>query len=412
MVILVNVPWMISLNIWLNVALLFIEVIVWSKVWLFTSHPVNIWMISKRIILSLDHWAISFSSENTGTWLVVSISGRSFGLNIPLLFMAMVEFGFVPRMISLDVWLDVALLLMKMVILLLLSKRTMCFITEGACSWLVVGVTSWSLGLSVPLLLVALVELSLVPWVISLVIWFDIALLFVKVVVFSFLGKRCMFFPSENAASWIVVCISGGGFSLLVPVLFVWVVELCLIPRMVSLIVGLDIALLLVEMVVLTFLGKCWIHVSSPSLDWLGVILVIFKHLLVTVGVRSDALSCLKASFFGEFFFVRIAAVFGSPCIGSINVIGPLWLSIGFISVDELWEALLVGLWESLVLITSPSLDWLRMVFMVLKILLITTRVWSNALSCLKGSLLMEFTRVRVGVLIWWPSVLTMIIWY
>ena len=47
----------------------------------------------------------------------------------------------------------------------------------------------------------------------------------------------------------------GWGFSFLVPILFMALIELSFIPGVVSLIVGFDVALLLVEMVVFASLS-------------------------------------------------------------------------------------------------------------------------------------------------------------
>jgi hypothetical protein len=65
--------------------------------------------------------------------------------------------------ISLIVRLDVALLLMEVIILSFLGKRSMGLIAENACSWLVVRVTRWSLGLFIPVFLMGLIELIFVP---------------------------------------------------------------------------------------------------------------------------------------------------------------------------------------------------------------------------------------------------------
>ena len=75
-------------------------------------------------------------------------------------------------------------------------------------------------------------------------------------------------------------------------------------PGVFSLVIGLDVRLLLMEMVVLFFLGESWVHVSCPTFDWLGMVLMVFKHLLVATRVGCDTLCGLKCSLFSKLFLV------------------------------------------------------------------------------------------------------------
>ena len=89
------------------------------------------------------------------------------------------------------------------------------------------------------------------------------------------------------------------------------------------------------------------------------MVFVVLKHLLISVRVRGDTLSSLERGLFSKFLLVRVATMISGPSIGAINVIGPLRLSVSFISVDELREALLVSSESSLIT------GWLLSLFMV-----------------------------------------------
>ena len=103
--------------------------------------------------------------------------------------MTVIKLRHAPGVISLVVGFDVALLLVQMVILTSLSKRTMLFVSKDTASWLVMSITSWTFGFLVPVFLVALVELRMSPSMLSLIVGLDVALLLMKVVILALLGE-------------------------------------------------------------------------------------------------------------------------------------------------------------------------------------------------------------------------------
>lgn len=74
----------------------------------------------------------------------------------------------------------------------------------------------------------AVVELILIPRVISLVIGLDVTLLLMKMIIL--LGKGCVLLSSENASSGLVVSVTSRSFGLLVPVGLMRLVEFSFIP--------------------------------------------------------------------------------------------------------------------------------------------------------------------------------------
>merc|ERR1719223_2587522 len=92
-------------------------------------------------------------------WFIMSIFGWLFGLSIPLLLAGHVELIFVPRVVSLDVWGDFRVGILAWVGSLLGER------------WFIMSIFSWLLGLGVPFLLAGHIELILVPRVVSLNVW-------------------------------------------------------------------------------------------------------------------------------------------------------------------------------------------------------------------------------------------------
>jgi len=247
--------------------------------------------------------------------------------------MTVVEFSLIPRVVSLIVGLDVALLLMKMVILSSLGKRSMLLISKDAASWLVMGVTCWIFGFLIPVFLVALVELRNVPSMVSLVVGFDVTLLLMQVIILALLGERSVLLVPKDTGARLIVSVTSRVLSLFVPILLVRVVKLSFIPRMIPLVVWLDVRLLLMEMVVFAPLSQSWIHVSCPSFDWLRMVFVVLKHFLIATRIGSNTLCSLECSLFGELLLIRVSAVLSSPGIRAMHIISPLRLAIGFVSV-------------------------------------------------------------------------------
>lgn len=87
----------------------------------------------------------------------------------------------------------------------------------------------------------------------------------------------------------------------------------------------------------------------------------------------------------------------GGPSIGSMDVIGPLRLSVNFVSV--------VGLRESRVHVSSPALDWLRVVFVILQHLLVSVRIGSDTLSGLEAGLFLELLHIGVLIVLGSPGI-------
>jgi hypothetical protein len=71
---------------------------------------------SKSLWIFVCHVGWKFAPGIIGSWFIMSVLCRIFSFLIPVLLMTMIKLIFIPWVISLDIWLDITLLLMKMII--------------------------------------------------------------------------------------------------------------------------------------------------------------------------------------------------------------------------------------------------------------------------------------------------------
>ena len=188
-------------------------------------------------------------------WFIMSIFGWLFGLSVPLLLAGHVELIFVPRVVSLDVWGDFRVRILTWVGTLLGER------------WFVMSVFGWLFGLSVPLLLAGHVELIFVPRVVSLDVWGDFR---VRILTWvgTLLGER-----------WFVMSVFGWLLGFGVPLLLAGHIELILVPGMISLDVWGDLGVGILAWVG-SLLGERWFIMSI--FGWLlgfGVPLLLAGHI-------------------------------------------------------------------------------------------------------------------------------------